>query len=48
MIEIGLGGDFSVLVLIITALCVHIVDHADRKQIQITNVEPQLYAAEQE
>ena len=46
-IEVPLRCQLLVGIIVIPALCVHIVDHADRKQIQITNVEPQLYAAEQ-
>lgn len=47
-IEILLCCQLLIGIIVIPALCVHIVDYANRQQIQITNVEPQLYAAEQE
>lgn len=45
--RISLCCDLSVLALIIPAFCVHIVDHANRKQIQITDGQAKLYASEQ-
>lgn len=48
-VKVLLDSDFLIaFVLVIPALSVHIIDHPDGDQIEVTQRQPQLYAAEQE
>ena len=44
---IRLCSNLRILLIIISALCVHVIDHPDRQEIQLTDVDAKLYAAEQ-
>ena len=48
IVIVALGSDLAILVIVVPALCVHVVHHADGQKIQIPDGDAELYAAEQE